>query len=406
MSEETDMKKSETGRGAPAANSGSPAKKEGQLTPGSDVMQVERHDFTDLVPENRPRVQSMKGFDECYTDIVDYIIRCTHKIWDERDIGLIYTHYTHNCVLYGTLGTMYTREEVVRDTIQRLVQLPERRGMGTHVIWNGNDEEGFYTSHLVTGTGRHTQYGQYGAPTGRTFTSRTVADCMIYQNKIYREWVVTDTMAVLKQLGVDPHGYAEKLAKISFDKGLLALDIGESRMMIGQYPPKDLADTSMANTDLEAETIQLLHDIYNRKMLGRIKQMYASNAQYHGPLMAELYGEAAITHQTLGLIGSMPDANFEVQHICSTPCEEGGTKVAIRWVMEGHHLGYGNLMELGDPTGKRIQLMGMTHLHFKNGKIVDEWRVFDQLAPLVQVKLAQMADRPSALPEPSEQPEG
>ena len=61
-----------------------------------DVLQVERRDFTDLVPTDRPRVQGLRGFDPIYTDIVDYNIRCTHRIWDERDIGLIYSHYTHN----------------------------------------------------------------------------------------------------------------------------------------------------------------------------------------------------------------------------------------------------------------------------------------------------------------------
>ena len=65
-----------------------------------DVMQVERHDYVDLAPTNRARAQPMQGFDEIYTDIVDYIVRCTHRIWDERDVGLIYSHYTHNCVLY------------------------------------------------------------------------------------------------------------------------------------------------------------------------------------------------------------------------------------------------------------------------------------------------------------------
>ena len=43
-----------------------------------EVLQVERRDFTELVPNDRARVQSMRGFDECYTDIVDYIVRCTH----------------------------------------------------------------------------------------------------------------------------------------------------------------------------------------------------------------------------------------------------------------------------------------------------------------------------------------
>ena len=177
------------------------------------VLQVERRDFQELVPENRPRVQSMRGFDDCYTDIVDYIVRCTHKIWDERDVGLIYTHYTHNCVLYGTMGTIYNREDVVRDTIQRLVSFPERRGMATQVIWNGNDKAGFYTSHLVTGSGRHTQFGHFGQPTGRTFVSRTIADCMIIRNKIYREWVVADNMAIIKQLGLDPAAFAERFAR-------------------------------------------------------------------------------------------------------------------------------------------------------------------------------------------------
>ena len=370
------------------------AKGAGKLAPtrAEKVMQVERHDYPDLAPLNGKRTQAMRGFDAIYTDIVDYIIRCTHKIWDERDIGLIYSHYTHNCVLYGTTGTIYTREEIVRDTIQRLVSFPERRGMATQVIWKGDEDDGFYTSHLVTGTGRHTQSGHLGAPTGRMFTSRTIADCMIYENKIYREWVVADTTAILQQLGLDVQGYAERIARTAFDKGLVSLDIGENRHMIGQYPPEAEADLSLASTEAERHTLRWMHDVYNRKMLGTIAKVCAPTVQFHGPLMSELYGVASVIHQTLGLIGSLPDAAFTPQHICSIPCEEGGEKVAVRWIMEGHHLGYGILNHLGAPTGKRVQIMGISHFHYKNGKIVDEWRVYDEASMLVQVKLAQMAD--------------
>ena len=356
------------------------------------VLQVERRDYPDLAPTDRPRGQSLEGFDDIYTDIVDYIIRCTHKIWDERDIGLIYTHYTHNCVLYGTTGTIYNREDVVRDTIQRLVSFPERRGMGTQVIWNGNDKDGFYTSHLVTGSGRHTQYGHLGQPTGRPFVSRTIADCMVHRNKIYREWVVADQMAIIQQLGLDPHHFAMRTAKQKFAAGLTSLDIGENRRFLGQTPPVEKADTSLAHNDVEAQTIEMLHEVFTKRMFGRIAQDYAPNAQYHGPLMKELYGVAAIIHQHLGLIGSLPDASYEVQHVASNPCEEGGTKVAVRWIMEGHHLGYGILGTLGDPTGKRVQVMGMSHYHWKDGKVVDEWTVYDELSLLVQIKLGQLAE--------------
>ncbi|MDF0599104.1 ester cyclase [Psychromarinibacter sp. C21-152] len=361
------------------------------------VLQAERRDFVDLVPENRERVQPMKGFDPIYTDIVDYIIRCTHRIWDERDVGLIYTHYTHDCVVYSALGTTYTREEVVQNTIQRMFMLPERRGMATQVIWNGNEEDGFYTSHLVTGTGRHTQPGIYGKPTGRTFVARTIADCMIYENMIYREWLVVDTMAQVKQIGLDPQAFAESLARSYFDKGLLAVDMGENRRLIGQYPPESEPDTAIANNDLEREVLIWLHEIHNKRMFGKIKEVYAPTVQYHGPLMKELYGHGAVTHQTVGLYASIPDGFFMPQHICSVPCEEGGTKVAIRWIVEGHHLGWGVLEELGAPTGKRVQVMGMTHLHVRDGRIVDEWTNYDEMSLLMQVKLAQMADSPSVL---------
>lgn len=371
----------------PKAKGGSPS-----LRNEESVLQVERNDYPDLAPTNRKRSQALEGFDDIYTDIVDYIIRCTHKIWDERDIGLIYTHYTHNCVLYGTTGTIYNREDVVRDTIQRLVSFPERRGMGTQVIWNGNDQDGFYTSHLVTGSGRHTQYGHLGQPTFKPFVSRTIADCMIHRNMIYREWVVADQMAIIKQLGLDPNHFAMRTAQQKFDAGLTSLDIGENRRFVGQTRPVEKADTSLAHNDVEAQTIEMLHEVFTKRMFGRIAQDYAPNAQYHGPLMKELYGHAAIIHQHLGLIGSLPDASYEVQHVASNECVEGGTKVAVRWIMEGHHLGYGILNELGDPTGKRVQVMGMSHYHWKDGKIVDEWNVYDELSLLVQVKLGQLAE--------------
>ena len=363
------------------------------VAPASEpVLQVERRDFTDLVPTDRPRVQPMRGFDPIYTDIVDYIIRCTHRIWDERDIGLIYSHYTHNAAVYYNLGAVHDREAIVRDTIQRLVSFPERRGQATQVIWRGNDVDGFYTSHLVTGVGRHTQHGQFGAPTGRTFTSRTIADCMILNNRIYREWIVSDTMAQIRQLGLDPHPIAEQLAADLHVKGQGALDLGENRRLLGQYPPEAEADISLAHTDTEAACLRWLHEAYNKRMLGTIERVYAPTVMYHGPNMRELYGSAAVLQQTLRLIGTLPDCSFVPQHICSNPSEEGGEKVAVRWVLEGHHLGWGLM---GAPTGHRVMLLGVSHFHVVAGKVVEEWTVFDEMAMLAQLKLGAMGTVPT-----------
>ncbi len=352
-----------------------------------EILQVERRDYVDLAPTDRPRMQSLRGFEDCYTDIVDYIVRCTHRIWDERNVGLIYTHYTHNPVVYTSLGTIYTREEIVRDTIQRLVSFPERRGMATQVIWRGDDVNGFYTSHLVTGTGRHTQFGHFGPPTGRTFTSRTFADCMVLENRIYREWIVADNMAIVKQLGLDADAVAMDKARALLDRGLPVVDIGENDRLNGQYPPETKADVSIAHSEGEARLIGWLHEIFNRRMFGVIRDVYARNVMWHGPLMREMVGPAAVTQQLLGLVGSIPDCAYTPQHICSVPCEEGGEKIAVRWVMEGHHTGFG---VLGAPSGARLAVMGMSHYHVVDDRIVDEWTLYDELSLRTQMKYGEL----------------
>jgi len=359
------------------------ATNEGQ--PNGAVLQVERRDFTELVPTDRERVQDMRGFDPIYTDIVDYIVRCTHRIWDERDVGLIYTHYTHNCVAYTTMGTMYDRETHIRDTIQRLVEFPDRRGLAQQVIWRGNDRDGFYTSHMTHGQGRHSQYGMYGKPTGRTFLTRTVADCMILENKIYKEWIVRDNMGPVIQLGLDPHAYAQDIAVRKFEAGEPIMEVVENRRLLGQYPPETDADTSIAHSEGEAQLLRDLHHIYNKRMFGRIHELYAPNCQWHGPLMREYYGVAAVLQQTMRLVALIPDGFYVPQHICSVESEEGGTKYAVRWTLDGHHLGYG---PLGAPTGHPLFVMGVSHYHVRDGKIIDEWSVYDELSMLAQIKLA------------------
>ena len=176
-------------------------------------------------------------------------------------------------------------------------------------------------------------------------------------------------MGVVRQLGLDPHAIAEAQAREMLGRGRDAVDIGEMGRLLGQYPPEAEPDLSLAHSDTEAWCLRGLHAAFNGRMFGRIREMYAPNVQWHGPLMKELYGRAAVLHQALALVGSLPDCAWVPQHVCSVPCGEGGEKVAIRWVVEGHHTGWGLL---GAPTGQRVFVLGMTHLHVVNGRITEE----------------------------------
>ena len=63
---------------------------------------------------------------------------------------------------------------------------------------------------------------------------------------------------------------------------------------------------------------------------------------------------------------------------------EGGSKIAVRWTLEGNHTGHG---VLGAPTGKPLWVLGMSHYHMVDGRIVDEYTIYDELALRVQLKL-------------------
>jgi predicted ester cyclase len=349
-----------------------------------EIMQVERRDYTAIAPEGAARRQSMRGFEPVYADIVDYIVRCTHRIWDEKNPGLIYSHYTHNCVVYGPIGTSWTREEVVIGTIQRQHELPERRGMAYQVIWNGNDVDGFYTSHLVSGYGRHVGWGAWGPPTGRTFHAWTIADCVSLDNKIYREWLVRDNMAMILNLGLDAEAIARNEAAGLAAKGVTLNGLGHGDRILGQLPPAPEADLSICADDEERRIVQALHTIWNLRMFGLVRDIYSPRIVQHAPCGRRMRGPAQVIGHITELLSLMPDAQFTCHHIATNPTGEGGHKVAVRWDLVGRHLGHSRL---GKPTGKPLYLMGMTHFHIVDGKVVEEWMIYDELALRVQLQL-------------------
>jgi hypothetical protein len=55
------------------------------------------------VPRGERR-QPMRGFEDTYVDIVDYIVRITHRIWEDQDVGYIYDTYAPGCRVFDDAG--------------------------------------------------------------------------------------------------------------------------------------------------------------------------------------------------------------------------------------------------------------------------------------------------------------
>ena len=118
--------------------------------------------------------------------------------------------------MHTAYGETYDWDHVVENSLQKFAAFPNGGGGGAEdVIWESRGRNGFISSHRVLKTGTHTGFWTYGPPTGRHWVSRTVAHCLVTDNKISEEWLVRDEWAVLERLGLDPHAIAAKLAESS-----------------------------------------------------------------------------------------------------------------------------------------------------------------------------------------------
>src|SRR5947209_7426577 len=94
--------------------------------PRDGVTRVRHRPVNDILVPHHERTQPLDGFDDCYSDIVHYIAYCTHRIWAEKGVGLIYSHYDDAVVVHTPYGTQTSVEEVVAGTIQMMNAFPDR----------------------------------------------------------------------------------------------------------------------------------------------------------------------------------------------------------------------------------------------------------------------------------------
>jgi hypothetical protein len=87
------------------------------------VVSPAERSIEDLLIE-RPRRQALEGFEPLYSDIVDYIIRCTHRIWEEKNVGLCRSHYGADCAIHTLAGDVSGVEQVVRNTLTTWLDSP------------------------------------------------------------------------------------------------------------------------------------------------------------------------------------------------------------------------------------------------------------------------------------------
>ena len=315
--------------------------------------------------------QPLAGFDPVYTDIVDYIVRVTHRIWEEGDMGYIYDTYAHTCTVHTPYGTLYGVETMVANSVAFLAAIPDRKLFAEDVIWTGDDERGYLTSHLVMSLGTNTGYSPWGPPTYRRVGYFAVANCLVKRNLIVEEWLVRDNAGLLSQLGLDS---AEVAARTPRRRA--PVTAGETDRLKGQLPP---APYTSADGDDPCESVvrRFFHDVFNRRRFTTVRETHRADVHMFVPGHRELYGVNAVTAYLLGFLAMFSDGSAQLEQLFKVGSEEGGFRVAVTWRFSGTHSHYG---PFGPPTLGRVSTLAISHLHVKNNNIYKHFLVMDELA--------------------------
>ncbi len=340
---------------------------------------IVRTDYNDFLKRDR-KTQNLENFDEQYSDLVDYIVKITHGIWEEKSIGLIYDTYHNDVTMHLGSCSAYGIQSVISGTLQTLYSFPDRRLIAQNVIWSEHGN-GYLSSHRIQSIATNLNDSSFGPATNKKIKFRTTVDCLVENNRIYEEWLVRDNLTICEQLGYDPHEIAKCMAKNSEVKGLTKMKrFGLDENMNGQIIP----EIHLAKEDSIGEyVLEMLSKIYNYRLFNLVKEFYTEQAVIHYICNQDLVGYSQIQGMLISLFASFPNAKYSVDRVtCNENKAQNETFVAVRWRLTGLHEGLGYF---GKPSFKPVEILGINHFTFSGKQVVEEWMTFDGLDVLKQI---------------------
>lgn len=334
--------------------------------------------------QDAPRRHPMRGFEDAYVDIVDWIVGITHRIWEDQDVGHIYDTYAPGVAVHDDHGTHYGVERVVEGTLQAIDAFPDTRSYADDVIWAGDEDRGFATSHRYVNVGHHLGAWRWGPATGRPLQLWGIANCVARDNAIFEEWVLYNTCSRLAAAGVDLRQAAREYGDELHGSGL-DLHRTDVVRLVGGRAPQRFADTDEAQRpmpDVERWARALFHDLWNRRDLSVVDRAYSATALWHGTSDREARGAAEIKGRFRSLVATFPDLAMRVDEVYWMDDPDGRHRVSVRWSASATHRGWALY---GRPTERRVSLWGIAQLYLDGGRVVEEWNLFNEFDLLAQI---------------------
>lgn len=331
-------------------------------------------------------------------DIETFLQETTHAIWNEKDVGQIDEAYTHNAQIHMGGQLIYSRESWMSEVLQWQAAFPDLRLFLEGLVWQAGKQGGFRASLRGVLVGTHGGDGRWGLASGRRMAQTLIVHQQIWQGRIVEEYREANELEMLQQLGVCEFPPCDPpLAEFS-PEAFLAPQ-GEIDLLPRRLSSQKVAPPAQS-FEIENFVRQALQELWNERRVGKAKDYVAAGYRGHGSSQGELYGLEDLQKEMLAFLAAFPDLCYHLDEIFWMEPVQEEFHVATRWTILGTHEGNGRF---GAPTGKRVQISGLSHYRVCNGKFVEGWVEYSEgflhrILGLPLKKMAQIPEVPQKFP--------
>ena len=334
------------------------------------------------IPDDFGIKQSLEGFDETYQNIIDYIVRITYRIWEDRDVEYILDTYSSFSKVFDDYGLQLGNQKIVDDTHHTTGAFSNIKLIADEIIWAGNDEVGFHTSHRTIIRGTNDGPSKYGPATNKDIDILVIANCVALENRIFLEHVCYNTSSMLLQLGMNLDDMAKKLAATA--------PLGWPRDQKTWNDLKNAArpeipifnNLPITGFDVDRFLRFTFENLWNKRDYDKLDLNFVENLQFEGPTNRKFNGLKDYQDFLKSFSTCFPDLELQVDEIYWLGDEIDGFLSSTRWSASGTHKGHG---VYGPPTGSQVQIWGITQNEIQKGRITKEWMLFNELDLMMQI---------------------
>lgn len=320
-------------------------------------------------------------------DPVAFVQDILNAIWNQKMVGFLYETFAPGIRVYRSCQEeLYGQEALIVEIIERLAAFPDLRLTIENIIWQGSTEQAYSVSVRMNFTGHNLGVSRYGAATQQEMHLAALMNGRIVNGRFVELRVAEDERSLVEQLGHDPLTAMQSLEALeAFIGRPFIQDLSAGMGEIQRQETARFTLESMAALQLNSQEAvrEVLYALWNGRQIGLCEHFYSEDFTCHWAANQHLEGREDYQAVVLAQLAAFPDLTYHIDEYIEQQREDGW-HIALSWTMLGTHAGPSTY---GAPSGKRVQLTGISQYLIRDQKFVaerTEWNEFRLMQKIME----------------------